>query len=193
MFLFFFCFFYLHKSFIGTERPLKHFPKQHTHFYLLKFLVARAKENITAPIGSARLLSLASHNYPWWHTDSYCLSFLRWEKGQRGERRSWDAFTVFFMTSPWLHLLLQGWVKRKRARCWEELPSTSTSPPHSCLWSMSTMTDALCSKRHRLAHLKHLMGVNKPSRRGTPVFTGTNRERKRAHKEKVAQREMWPR
>lgn len=44
---------------------------------------------------------LDSHKQPWWHTDSYCLSFFLWaENGQRRERRSGDAFTVFLWPLP---------------------------------------------------------------------------------------------
>lgn len=96
------------------------FPPLIFFFFSVVLLYFWNKKNVRGKVTKAwlgvagQLFPLASHNYPWWHTDSYCLSFLCQENGQRGERRSGDAFTVFFMTSHWLHLLLPGRVKRKK-------------------------------------------------------------------------------
>lgn len=82
------------------------------------------------------------------------LVFFSWqENGQSGERRSGDAFTLFFMTSPWLHLLLQGRVKRKKVHSWEELLLNQP------VWVPGSPIDVNTVKLHSLTICHVLIGL----------------------------------
>lgn len=113
-------------SFFSCQRCPDSREERRYHFFfpvicLLSCSFHRGRVN-KARLGLAGQLFSGSPQIPPVTRRQLLLVFFSWqENGQRGERRSGDAFTLFFMTSPWLHLLLQGRVKRKKVHSWEEL------------------------------------------------------------------------